>query len=900
MANFDPFIDIRRTNNPALSKSHLLSSRTISRTSVLTSVVPMFRKHADNTNKTPILSLKLSSASFLDTTVTDDVNTERPLYTIKTFGPTTTIKRADSWDGDTTVAEIRWSKTLPSKGKNDSDGVTIQLRGMSWKGSETFLKRGSSLSAGRKFKIPNYAQSLKWKRHGNEYWCTTPAVKGPIAALYPPDSLHTPQFHIFETLHDKNDARPMLAHHGVSTLLLDYLLVTALFVLTDIQAWTKFQGADLVIPIGDVPEFPGLPTPQSAPSTSNNFATSNRQWRKIMYGEPIYTNRPTSSSYSMTSSSEALTPTATVDDQRVEVQDPTPLVRQSHRYSNPEPSSSTYDDFDETAHIHNPEPASSSFVDFDEIVDIRNALPPPRRPSSPVPSSAYSEVPSVDSEKPSVDSEEPVDDVNDDMFFSPILAQVPSPASESIFSPISRGAAPSHTYLDPSFYHEGDASQTPTLPEHAHHSGLRASSSKSRPPSTHSSASSSSRRLPGIPNLAPIQPLIPRPRSTPPRPRTSPSMNSLQSASSSSDSRHTTVRDTTINPRRPSRQLPRPPQTPSVASIAESERPEPPSGRTRSHSTSHSAREREKQRRPRTAYSQRTLPSPPTSSARESVRATPLHLQRVLSEDGRLIAKEVDDDWVGAGAPGTTYDMPPPAYYSINFSPTLSQIDLSLPNSERPSLLTSKDSSEMSFGTESSQDRVFIVVMGVSGTGKSTLGSALASALGFPYVEGDSLHPDSNVAKMSSGIPLTDTDREPWLALIRSTAETMTLDGSGEEAPTQGVVISCSALKHYYRDILRGTRTVEGATPPRKPPTTYFVFINGDRHVLRERMEKRPGHFMKADMLDSQLKTLENPEGEKDVVVVSLQDSTEEQVAKAEAGLTALFGRDVRMGGSFA
>ncbi|KAG6916024.1 hypothetical protein DXG01_008793 [Tephrocybe rancida] len=193
----------------------------------------------------------------------------------------------------------------------------------------------------------------------------------------------------------------------------------------------------------------------------------------------------------------------------------------------------------------------------------------------------------------------------------------------------------------------------------------------------------------------------------------------------------------------------------------------------------------------------------------------------------------------------------------------------------------------MSHNFSMSRDPCFVVVMGVSGTGKSTLGKALGRALGVPYVEGDDLHPASNVAKMSAGTPLTDADREPWLALIRSTAESI-LDHDGDTASSPGVVITCSSLKHYYREILRGRRTVEGSTQPRISAKTYFVFIEGSRDVLMERMEKRPGHFMKASMLDSQLKTLESPVGEEGVVVVSVEDSTEEQVRQAVARLNAL------------
>ncbi|KAG5642760.1 hypothetical protein DXG03_002248, partial [Asterophora parasitica] len=203
---------------------------------------------------------------------------------------------------------------------------------------------------------------------------------------------------------------------------------------------------------------------------------------------------------------------------------------------------------------------------------------------------------------------------------------------------------------------------------------------------------------------------------------------------------------------------------------------------------------------------------------------------------------------------------------------------------------------------------------GVSGTGKSTLGNALADALGFPYVEGDDLHPATNVAKMASGTPLTDADREPWLALIRTTAERIALDGDSsspsndttsrtaatgngadeqKEKKRPGVVISSSALKRYYREILRGQKAVEGSSSTPRELPTYFLFIEGPRQVLLERMEKRAGHFMKASMLDSQLNTLESPVGEEGVVVVAVEDSTEEQLRKAVEGLSRILGYKV-------
>lgn len=132
-----------------------------------------------------------------------------------------------------------------------------------------------------------------------------------------------------------------------------------------------------------------------------------------------------------------------------------------------------------------------------------------------------------------------------------------------------------------------------------------------------------------------------------------------------------------------------------------------------------------------------------------------------------------------------------------------------------------------------------IVVMGVSGCGKSSMGEALAHRLGLPFIEGDALHPPENVAKMASGTPLTDDDRWPWLTRV----------GEALAAPEGGAIISCSSLKRAYRDLLR-REAGEGV---------IFVFLHGSRELLLSRMQHRPGHFMPASLLDSQLATLEPP-----------------------------------------
>ena len=177
----------------------------------------------------------------------------------------------------------------------------------------------------------------------------------------------------------------------------------------------------------------------------------------------------------------------------------------------------------------------------------------------------------------------------------------------------------------------------------------------------------------------------------------------------------------------------------------------------------------------------------------------------------------------------------------------------------------------------------------------------MARALDLPYIEGDDLHPRSNIEKMSSGHPLTDSDREPWLKLIRTTAEHMALDvlqstSEGNIIKKRGVVISCSALKRRYRDVLRGLvvgqQQQENNNNVTESPfssmmKTVFVYIEGTRDVLMERMTKRIGHFMKPSMLDKQLEALEGPvhHEEEGIIVISMMDSTENQVKVAQQGL---------------
>ena len=164
-----------------------------------------------------------------------------------------------------------------------------------------------------------------------------------------------------------------------------------------------------------------------------------------------------------------------------------------------------------------------------------------------------------------------------------------------------------------------------------------------------------------------------------------------------------------------------------------------------------------------------------------------------------------------------------------------------------------------------------IIVMGVSGCGKSSVGEKLAEALHLPFIEGDALHPAANVEKMSKGIPLTDEDRMPWLDLIGERMKASLENG-------EGIIVSCSALKRIYRDRLR---TAAGGK-------LFFVYLEGSKALLTKRMGERKGHFMPVSLLESQLATLETPRGEQGVVTVDIGETIEGIAATALRGLATL------------
>ena len=148
-----------------------------------------------------------------------------------------------------------------------------------------------------------------------------------------------------------------------------------------------------------------------------------------------------------------------------------------------------------------------------------------------------------------------------------------------------------------------------------------------------------------------------------------------------------------------------------------------------------------------------------------------------------------------------------------------------------------------------------IVVMGVSGCGKTAVGAALAERLGVPFIEGDQHHPQANIDKMEAGIALNDDDRWPWLAALGGIlGETVRENDGG--------VLACSALRRAYRQHL-----VDAAGLPIR-----FVFLQGSRVLLAERMRDRPGHYMPVQLLDSQLATLEPPGPDEGAITVSITE----------------------------
>ena len=160
---------------------------------------------------------------------------------------------------------------------------------------------------------------------------------------------------------------------------------------------------------------------------------------------------------------------------------------------------------------------------------------------------------------------------------------------------------------------------------------------------------------------------------------------------------------------------------------------------------------------------------------------------------------------------------------------------------------------------------MIVVVMGVSGSGKTTVGRLLAQRLGWAYYEGDEFHSAENIEKMSKGISLDDGDRGPWLASLKEAIDKCADSGTG-------AVIACSALRRTYRQTL-GAGVVD----------IRFVYLKGDFETIVERMKFRSSHYMKADMLESQFSSLEEPD---EAIEIDIRNSPQDIVARIESQLT--------------
>jgi gluconokinase len=162
---------------------------------------------------------------------------------------------------------------------------------------------------------------------------------------------------------------------------------------------------------------------------------------------------------------------------------------------------------------------------------------------------------------------------------------------------------------------------------------------------------------------------------------------------------------------------------------------------------------------------------------------------------------------------------------------------------------------------------MIVLMAGVSGSGKTTVGSLLAQRLGWPFADGDSFHSPANVAKMRAGLPLTDEDRRPWLEAIAAWMDERTAAG-------QSAVVACSALRRAYRDMLLGGR-----------PTARMVFLQVSHGQDAGRLTARRGHFFPAKLLDSQFATLEMPQDSERVLVLTALGSPADVVADVIAAL---------------
>lgn len=174
------------------------------------------------------------------------------------------------------------------------------------------------------------------------------------------------------------------------------------------------------------------------------------------------------------------------------------------------------------------------------------------------------------------------------------------------------------------------------------------------------------------------------------------------------------------------------------------------------------------------------------------------------------------------------------------------------------------------------------IIMGVSGSGKSTFGEFLSEKLGWPFYEGDDFHPPENIEKMSRGEPLTDQDRFPWLLKLHEVIES-------ERSSGADALVACSALKRLYRQILlHGSKALcpfvdpDHQILPPAIPKVFFLFMHGDYNLIHQRMVARRGHYMKENLLRSQFEDLEPPLDDENVLVLDIKKGITDMAVEVE------------------
>ncbi|KAF1956210.1 carbohydrate kinase [Byssothecium circinans] len=180
-----------------------------------------------------------------------------------------------------------------------------------------------------------------------------------------------------------------------------------------------------------------------------------------------------------------------------------------------------------------------------------------------------------------------------------------------------------------------------------------------------------------------------------------------------------------------------------------------------------------------------------------------------------------------------------------------------------------------------------IIVTGPAGCGKSTVAEGLSKRYDFKYIEGDEFHPPANIAKMAQSIPLTDADRWDWLILLRDEALRSLAEGH------KGVVVTCSALKKKYRDVIRGASLYSGSPNA----NVHFVYLRASKELLLARVAARQDHYMKATMVLSQLEDLEEPDDDeinkiKDVRIIDVTGTVADVLQLAAAAVDEIFAAD--------